>query len=173
MNELYADGGVIGPNPSIIGGTWAWLLVKDGVPVKCNSGSATPSDIGVSVITNNTTELLAVVEGLESLPEHWTGMVYTDSQVTIYRVHDRMRLRKLDPNPSSLFKRLDEQIKKREGMFVMSLLGGHPTKADLKTGFRKKDGRPCSKHNVFCDELCNEEAQLFMDIYHGKVVKRF
>ena len=65
--QIFCDGGVIGPNPSPIGGTWAWCWVHDDVMIKHEYGVVEPCDLGLTKITNNHTELLAAVRALESL----------------------------------------------------------------------------------------------------------
>ena len=84
---LYADGGVIGQNPSPIGGTWAWCMVSaDGVRTRFAHGWISPAELGAPVVSNNHTELLALVLGLEALPSGWAGTVYSDSWVSLQRV---------------------------------------------------------------------------------------
>jgi hypothetical protein len=72
---LYADGGVIGANPSTIGGVWAWCQVADGRRGQCASGVITPTGAGLPAITNNLTELYAILEARESLPYAWSGAI--------------------------------------------------------------------------------------------------
>ena len=51
---LYTDGGVIGQNPSPIGGTWAWCMVgADGTRTRHAYGSVTPADLGTPTVSNN------------------------------------------------------------------------------------------------------------------------
>src|ERR1043166_547843 len=87
MNGLFADGGVILKNPSTIGGTWAYCLVDcEGQYVQQKSGILLPAQIKMSHVTNNVTELFALVKGILSLPEDWEGMVYSDSHVSLLRI---------------------------------------------------------------------------------------
>lgn len=158
MVSLYCDGGVIGRNPSSVGGTWAWVHVADdGRTRTCSdSGSVTPIDVGLPTVTNNLTELLAAVRGLESLPDEWDGTVYTDSMITKHRLTGS---RKFVGIPEWLVERL-RFVQARLGQYRVVLLGGHPTVADLARGSRS-DGTPVSPHNAFVDRLCGEESQRF------------
>lgn len=157
---LYTDGGVIGRNPSSVGGTWAWCQVdENGVLGRWLSGIVEPIAAGLATITNNYTELLAAVEGLEKLPASWDGTVYTDSQVTLYRISKDRAKAKYNGIPAELVARV-KTAKERLGAYKVVLLGGHPTRAELAAGVRK-DGYPCSQHNVFCDKLCGQQAEYF------------
>jgi len=153
----YCDGGVIGPNPSVRGGTWAFVLVdalttEDGCHHQ--SGVVTPAEAGVDEVTNNLTELLAAVQALEAVHDGWKGTLYTDSHVT------RCRLVNKKPGmngiPPALEARMWEQ-RERLGPLRVVLLDGHPTRAQLASGVGKR-GNPCSKWNKKCDDLCRERA---------------
>ena len=51
---LYTDGGVIGQNPSPIGGTWAWCMVSEGGERTRHAyGYVTPADLGTPTVSNN------------------------------------------------------------------------------------------------------------------------
>jgi ribonuclease HI len=158
---LYSDGGCVGPNPSPRGGTWAWCLVgPDGGREEEASGFVTPAEAGVETVTNNYAELLAAVLALESRPAGWSGVLHTDSQITLYRVERRPPDRKparMAGIPDNLAARL-EAVKARLGDYRLVLLGGHPTRAELAAG-RRRDGLPCSPHNVYCDLLCSRAAR--------------
>ena len=155
---VYCDGGVIGPNPSAIGGTWAWCWVDSyGNRYRHAGGVVTPLRLGVEKVTNNVTELLAAVRLLLSLPDDWHGTLWTDSQVTLYR------LTRPEAGMTGVPERLAEllrEVLKGKSMNVV-LCGGHPTKEELRGGFRKRNGLPVSRHNVFCDHLCNRAAANF------------
>jgi ribonuclease HI len=161
--SLYTDGGCIGKNPSALGGTWAWCTVEHmGGRLRYRSGHVTPPDVGLDRVTNNYTELLAAVQGLESLPDGWDGDVYTDSIITLYRVQQCLphwNKAKMKGIPLDLQERLGK-VKARLGDYARHLLGGHPTRADLIRGV-KPNGMPCSIHNVFCDSLCVEQSRAF------------
>lgn len=154
MLQLFTDGGVIGPNPSPLGGTWAWCLVVNNDRIAYHaSGIVTPKDIGLPTVSNNVTELLAAVEGLDNAvpqPVDW----FTDSGVTLWRLTTG---KKWAGVPDWLKARA---IACRPGVKSATLLGGHPNKAELASG-RRKDGKPVSEWNVWCDHECNRLAAEF------------
>ncbi len=162
--SLYCDGGVIERNPSPFGGTWAWCMVgEDGSRIGHGSGICVRED-NAPAITNNLTELIAAVVGMELLPEGWAGRIYTDSIVTLYRIERREPGRpkaKMAGIPLWLVDRL-EVARAKLGAYEVHLLGGHPSRAELATGRKAKSGLPCSIHNVLCDKLCAEESARFM-----------
>ena len=155
--DLFTDGGVIGMNPSPIGGTWAFCLVDSaGERVTCDSGVITPVEAGLPAITNNLTELLAIVNGRKALPYAWSGTIYSDSWVSLQRVFHAAKLANVPP---WLVARL--QTLQRDGWFGgcgWQLLDGHPTKAQLAAGVGKRGGM-VSIHNVFCDAECTRLAR--------------
>lgn len=155
---LYTDGGCIGANPSRIGGTWAYCLVNAaGERIVNASGVITPAQAHLPAVTNNLTELLALVYGLERLPQGWAGTVYSDSQVSLQRVFEAAKLKNVPP---WLVERL-QALQKSGKLAAMSyvLLDGHPTKAELLAG-RGKGGHPVSEHNVFVDWLCQAAGRI-------------
>lgn len=166
LDYLYTDGGLISKSPSALGGTWAWVRVIDGCEVVHSSGVVTPADLGLKHVSSNVTELLAAVIALESVEETWTGVLWTDSLVTLCRLQGS---EKFTGVPEELRRRCRTQRirrgKDREDVarFEVKLLGGHPSKRDLFRGRRLKDGLPVSKWNVLCDNLCCEEARRFLD----------
>ena len=158
VTALYADGGVIRINPSPIGGTWAWCHVNaTNQRIHTASGVVIPRR-SCPMITNNLTEMIALVKGLEALPEGWAGVVYSDSQITLGRLFEGWKMSGIPP------------VLIRQGQAAMArldwanctyvLLDGHPTKAQLLAG-RGKRGAPVSEHNVFCDKACGLEAAAF------------
>jgi hypothetical protein len=155
IDMAFADGGVAGPNPSEVGGTWAWVHVSGGVAVREASGGVRPADVGLPRITNNLTELLACVLCLEALPDGWDGVLHTDSNVT------RCRLVNDDPGMAGIPEPLQARVwdaRLRLGRFRVVLLDGHPTQAQLASGVGKR-GNPCSAFNVRCDKLCGEQSR--------------
>lgn len=166
MNEwvpvrVYTDGGVIKRNPSVIGGTWAYVQTDErDQDVFEASGFVTPEQIGKPDVSNNVTELLAVLEAMEALPKGWAGEILTDSMVTLRRVRRTRKQAQLHGVPESMRLRL-ARCKRRLGGYTVSLLGGHPNKKEVAAGLRK-DGRPCSRHNVRCDDLCRLESEKFL-----------
>lgn len=156
-NFIYCDGGVVGPNPSKVGGTWCWCWVEYGKILKYASGIVTPEDLGMDYITNNITELYAALRGLESVPHDWGGVLFSDSKCTLLRI---TTCRKWRGVPGWL---RDRVRKRREGRkYATGLLCGHPTRAELASGFGRR-GYPVSKFNVFCDKECNRLKRVFTD----------
>src|SRR5574338_1198510 len=97
MNGLYVDGGVIGKNPSTQGGTWAARLMRDAFVVCEIKGVVTPKEAKLKEITNNLTEMLALIRGLQLLPTAWTGTIFSDSMVTLGRVFEGWKWNGIPP----------------------------------------------------------------------------
>lgn len=150
---VYADGGVCGANPSSVGGSWAWCHVDEsGARVAHDSGflQATPKGI-LKQVTNNQTEFLALLRGLEALPKGWGGTIATDSQVTLNRFFYGWSIKNV---PHEWIGRLRMVLDRLDTMRLQPLLvNGHPTKAELVAGVGKR-GLPTSEHNVYVDQLC-------------------
>src|SRR4051812_45442004 len=84
---LYTDGGNIGKNPSLLGGMWSYVVVSlEGQLVRQKAGIVTPADMELPNISNNTSELLGAVYGLETMPDDWEGTWFTDSDITMRRL---------------------------------------------------------------------------------------
>lgn len=149
---LYCDGGVVGKNPSPIGGTWAWCGVDESGARIIERGGFVPSPNG-RPITNNHTEQIAIVLALEAMPEGWVGMVCSDSMVALGRVFQGWKCKNL---PANIERRARAAVT-RLGPIKTMLLQGHPTKADLAAGIGKKRGLPVSIHNAWCDAECNRQ----------------
>lgn len=147
---LYADGGVVGRNPSRIGGVIAFCLVDaSGKRIRHASKFLTPEEIGVPFVTNNQTELLAILHGLQSLPDRWRGTVCSDSLVTLHRLEKQRRF--LGIPPATVLAWVEEIH--RTGPLLTLLVSGHPTRAELAAGVSTR-GHPVSEHNVWCDQKC-------------------
>ncbi len=156
--DLYCDGGLLTTNPSDVGGMWAWCQIERGLGsdehiVESNSGILLCGQVQPGQVTNNITELLAAVEGLESMPDGWVGTIYTDSQTTYLRVRKSGKKQsKLNGVGQSLRARLMEQ-KRRLGNYHAMMVGGHPTLGDLNVGYNER-GVTVSRHNCWCDAEC-------------------
>lgn len=161
--KLYTDGGVIQKNPSSIGGTWAWCLVLGDTLIKSNSGIIVPTDVVQfpnNLVTNNQTELFAIVQGLSQLQDNDVVEVCSDSLISLGRVFGNSPFNNI---PSWLVTSLDMQKKRltRWKEFSFCLISGHPTKKELEDGIGKR-GYLTSKWNVLCDELCNRASREYM-----------
>ena len=155
---LYADGGVILKNPSVIGGTWAWCAVDAEGNRVIERGGSVPAKDGYP-ITNNHMEQIAVTLALEAMPDGWSGTVYSDSMIALGRVFQGWKLKNL---PTNVAQRSAGAVA-RLGKIETVLLQGHPTKADLASGIGKKRGFPVSIHNVWCDEECGRQARAYLE----------
>lgn len=154
--KLYADGGVIRKNPSPYGGTWAWCGADVDGNRLIEQGGFVPAPPG-RFITNNHMEQIAIVLALEAMPEGWSGIVCSDSQVALGRVFRGWRLTNL---PANVARRSTAAVA-RLGQIKTVLLQGHPTKADLERGIGAKRNLPVSIHNVWCDKECRRQAEAF------------
>jgi ribonuclease HI len=150
---VYADGGVIGNNPSPIGGTWAYCFVGEGGErLAENSGLLLPSckALGVLPITNNICEFLAIGKALAALPAGWSGIVYSDSQNAMQRWFDNAACNGLPLE----WVRSRRAVKQRLGAVQWEVIQGHPTRSELEAGRGRRGGALVSVHNVWCDEAC-------------------
>lgn len=160
-NKLFTDAGVALKNPSTIGGMWAYRLLQDGLVVAQASGFIEAKHFP-GAVTNNQTEMLALVRGLEALPPDWVGTIYSDSQITLGRAFLGW---KWDNIPTWLYNRFGQQRARLENWWPTIqyvLLDGHPTRAQLKAGIGKR-GHPVDVNNKWCDEACTQAAQDYLN----------
>jgi ribonuclease HI len=171
IKNVYADGGVVTRNPSGIGGTWACVWADAEKELLCEwMGWAPPIEIDKTFpdapsVSNNVTELLAVVLALEALPPNWEGEVYSDSLCTIRRLQ---QLEKASMNgvPDWLAVRMLIAGKRLGAKVSYTLLCGHPTKKELDSGYGKR-GYPVHRHNARCDMLCKAMGILALTAHRG------
>lgn len=159
MINLYCDGGVINRNPSDIGGTWAYCFTDgcDGL-LQHASGLLTVEENGMPV-TNNVTELYALVRGLERAPMGWRGTVYSDSRVSLLRVFSAGALNNVPVWLVERLQAIQKSGKLRHVKYV--LLDGHPTKTQLAAGIGKRGNR-VSRWNVWCDDACTKAGRRYL-----------
>ncbi len=162
MSNLYCDGGVIGHNPSPIGGTWAFRRVDRGLVMAEQSGVITPETAELPAITNNLTEMLALVRGLQSLPNYWTGTIFSDSQITLGRAFLGWKWKNIPMWLHHEFQKERTRLT-RWNLIDHVLLQGHPTRAELNAGTGSR-GYPVSEHNVWCDLACGQQASEFLKL---------
>lgn len=160
MSALYCDGGVIGRNPSPQGGTWAFVWVIDDLIIKSGYGVITPEQAGMETVSNNLTEMLALVRGLQCIPAIWSGTVLSDSQITLGRAFDNWKWKNIPPWLRAEFEAQRARLT-RWPKIDHTLLQGHPTRAELAAGVGSR-GYPVSEWNVWCDRKCNEMAEKFL-----------
>lgn len=167
MQKIYTDGGLIGPgNPSGIGGTWAFRLIEGGekefTVINQESGIILPQQVHMAGIESNLSEFIAMLFALRSLPDGWEGDIYCDSKNTLYRFFGEPQSdgsRKYFAT-NGILPTLVEDMRHQVGRmknYNYTLLDGHPTRMQLNTGFGKRN-HPVSRHNVWCDEACKEQA---------------
>ena len=156
MNGLYVDGGVIGRNPSELGGTWACCYVENDAIVWSRSGVLTPFEAYVKEVTNNQSEMYAILMGVLALPHEYNGKVFSDSLITIGRVSMGWKWKNIPAWGHELYKFARSHLTRFEEIKFIHL-DGHPTKEQLETG-RGKRGNLVSKWNVWCDEECTSEG---------------
>lgn len=156
MDRLYTDGGVIGANPSKIGGTWAIRLV-DGYTGEASVGTSGVVLAGSNTVSNNLMELIAVVRGLtyciENFGSGWVGTVCSDSQITLGRVFHNWSMNGIPEDLVLELLQLHRNFKFWD-RFGYQLLEGHPTQRELQAGVGNR-GYPVSTHNKWCDDECN------------------
>lgn len=152
----------MGANPSPIGGTWYCLhLDAEERIVQEAGGVITPAQAGMATISNNLTEMLAMVEALERLPLGWSGDVHSDSAVTLGRLFQRWKWTNI---PAWLYRRAGDALVRLDLANVRHhLLDGHPTRQQLAAGIGKR-GNPCSRWNCYADTRCTELAAAYRDL---------
>jgi ribonuclease HI len=157
---IYADGGLVRCNPSPYAGAWAWCHINAwGVIVARNSGIVPWTGIWMGV-TNNEMEATALIEGLESLPEWWTGRVCSDSQVALGWVLARDGVGYQSKCPAALRQRAIRATQ-RLGHIRRVLMNGHPSQKDLARGFGSR-GLPCDSYQVVCDTECSRLTEEYI-----------
>lgn len=157
--KLYADGGVIFKNPSPYGVTCAFVIVNKDSSIQSESFMFTHSGLS----TNNQSELLSIILGLESLSNTNRAAiaeVCSDSNVSLGRVFRNYSMSNI---PEWTQVRLSNTKKSLVNWdkFSYTLLDGHPTKKQLDIGMGKR-GHPVSIWNKICDDLCQQESEKFM-----------
>lgn len=170
MLKLFCDGGVCLKNPSSIGGTWAWVIVDGDEPVEQKSGFIKPEEMKSGTVTNNQTELLAIVRGFQRLHPANVVHVCSDSMVSLGRVFRKYPFNNI---PTWLREELEAEKKRLLKFFEFRyvLMDGHPTRKHLEQGFGKR-GNPTSKWNKLCDDLCTKESAAYLKA-HPHILSTF
>lgn len=163
IDAIYADGGVMGHNPSTMGGSWAWCWVTpDGKVTNQASGLLIPTP-KLPYVTNNYAEYVAVLRALRSLPANHPITVYSDSMITLGRFFLGWSTEGIPIEITDLALRAIERLGRSNIKHV--LLKGHPTQAELGTGVTT-DGRPVSYFNKWCDDECTSIMRHYMAQVH-------
>jgi hypothetical protein len=161
VKAVYTDGGLIKKNPSPIGGSWAWCAVDSEDRLSGNIVASYGGGCIKPGITNNTVEYIAAVLAFEALPEGWSGLWLPDSENAVTRLLYGGLCVGL---PAKVKIRGDAAVK-RLGAIKVQMLGGHPTKKDLITGIRARDGKLVSKWNVWVDQECKRQNLIYLNQY--------
>lgn len=163
--RIYTDGGVMGRNPSPLGGMWAFCAVdiRD-VLIHGDGHVITPAEVELDYVENNVSELFAVVKALEWAPVGPAFTIWTDSLNTLRRVIDPINAR-MNGVCDSLHQRLIAAVQRHGGTLPhqrldVRLCAGHPTKAELDAGRKAKNNLPVSQWNVWCDKRCNDVREI-------------
>ena len=163
---IYGDGGVLGANPSPVGGVWAFCLVgADGRRLYEAAGHITSDEaksLGLQWTSNNFAEVMALLLAFETMPAAGMLRVFSDSRNAI-SAHQRAG----DPDPwrppylpQPIWDRM-VAARERLGPMKFTMLKGHPTKQDLARG-QRPDGKPVSEHNVFCDKAATAAGRAYL-----------
>jgi ribonuclease HI len=168
--SVYADGGVIGSNPSAIGGTYAYRLIEENGEVGhyIDGAFVLTSQMNGGVVTNNHTEMWAVLSALELVPDAWAGTLYSDSQITLGRVFMGWKWANVPKFMHEKYQVLRARLVNFNDIKYVRL-DGHPTKAQLQAGKGKRGG-PVSEHNVWCDHACTDAGKNYL-AQVGELVK--
>lgn len=174
---LWVDGGVIGRNPSEDGGTWAWRLTKDGESIQECSGTLLPPQVGMENVTNNASELAALIYGLEAVlrayidgtltyrddDKHIIVRIGGDSMITLRRLFDGAAWNGIPEEWRNRAMHAKWSLLKAGVLLVAYLLDGHPSPDHLARNEGKR-GRAVSIHNKWCDESCGKEAERWRNL---------
>lgn len=156
ITALYTDGGCIGRNASPFGVTWAFCAVDENDQLVHEESDTVLSPEGKK-LTNNFSEMVAVIKALEYVGKEWSGTWYTDSDITRGRICENWALHNL---PLNVVKRMFDVLD-RTGEIKGVLVQGHPNKKELAAGIGNKHGYPVSRWNCRSDFLCRKEAEKF------------
>lgn len=159
---IYADGGVLRPR-GCEAGSWAWVAADGYGNLLTYQFGWVEANPQIDMITNNLTEYLAVLRGLEALPDLWTGKVCSDSGITLGRFSQGWKTNGI---PRGWLLRAEYALRRlavAPSDFILHK--GHPTREDLARGHgvRKSSGRsyPVSIHQELCDKLCGLGVRLW------------
>lgn len=131
--------------------------------IRCGSGAVAPDDLGVVKVSNNVTELLAVLRGLDGLPDRWRGTVCSDSRVTLARLRGGF---KAGSNVPDWMKSRWFRLRRRLGSLTFRHVMGHPTAKELAAGIG-------SEWNCWCDEECGRRAYLTREQETSSGIRNF
>jgi ribonuclease HI len=139
---IYADAGCIRKNPSPYGVTWCWILVENDELLESSSG------VTSRLTTNNQAEFYAILKALESMPNGWSGEVYSDSQIAL----NWWGRRNFDQINIKQFKDRGLAASSRLGVLKFKHVKGHVNKSSRGTHHSWQQ---------LCDDSCHNQAKLY------------
>lgn len=190
-HHVYADAGLLSPNPSPIGGTFAYCYTDTddefmagyaGVILTTSiRANRNPKEVPqyLTVDENNRgriaqwdkshmspdqAELMALIWAIGALRPGWSGKVYSDNQSALERLFGKYEWNGIPKHN----REYGEKCVARLGKVEPILLNGHPSRKDLISGLRtNKNGitRPCSVHNKWCDTQSTLMKKLYREQY--------
>lgn len=173
VRAAYSDAGLLTPNPNREGFMYSWVHVGHGdEELESETGLVLPPYHGVEFFENNLAETYAAIHCLSRLPEGWEGPFHCDNKHALGRLFTSelgYAAYAWNGVPEELRNWWLAGVRPKLGRVEPVLLGGHPSRADLACGRRKRDGAPVSKWNKLCDDRCNaEKARYFHLLRQGE-----
>lgn len=168
--RIFTDGGLLSPNPSNRGGSWAWCRVERDAIVSEASGVIWADDMPDGTVSSNQAEFYAVLQAFRSLADQEIVDVYLDSDVTFSRWYGDGRFGNRGV-PPAWWEAMNGELR-RHGGSNWHRIAGHPSsrpngpdgKSDLERGYKlRRDGSPgdsVNKWNVHVDAMCTLQAAL-------------
>lgn len=159
ITGIWTDGGCVARNPSPHAGTWAWIGVDDeGEIVREHYGVLLVREVcPLAHVSNNVTELYAMVRAILNTPLDFAGAFYSDSHVTLQRIFHEGALNGVPEFLVEALAKAKARLRLMAPCYYCQI-DGHPTKAQLACGIGKR-GNPCSRFNVYVDQLCRKAGR--------------
>lgn len=159
MLKVFVDGGLLGRNPSPIGGTYGIVYIQiDDTVISELSGVIDAETLGYNgFVSNNVSELYALCLGiLKITPVHGLEVhFYSDSEITLGRVFCGDALNNVPDWLKEMTRNARLHLRKLN-LKGYTLLAGHSSIADCAAGWNKAKNLPASKWNTHVDRMCNQ-----------------
>lgn len=146
-------------------GAGLYAVVRDGVHLPPNA-----EEWAGWTVSNNLMELMALVRGLEALPDDWCGTVNSDSSYALGILFRGWKLG--DHIPHWIRERMGRALRRLGAECTPRLLDGlhirpttRKTSKDylaLELGVGKR-GNPVSEHNAWCDLACFDAGRVYWE----------
>jgi hypothetical protein len=136
-------------------GSWGYRWIgKKHNSIKDDSGVITALEFGLNKLDINTMEAYAVLMSLKDLPDGWSGRVLLDNRGVVNWFNG---IYEMSSVPKILPECVDDYMLCL-GRIDFSIVASHPTKDELRRGFRTRGGInvPVSHHNSGVDLLCKQ-----------------